>query len=75
MNDDLCKSFTEKEISNALFHLGSLKAPRPDGFPTRFLERNWDIIKDDIVKSIQQKKSGIMPDDINNTNIVLIPED
>ena len=35
MNEDLCKPFTEKEISDALFQMGTLKAPGPDGFPAR----------------------------------------
>ena len=54
MNDDLCKPFTEKEISDALFQMGPLKAPGPDGFPARFFQRNWGLIKDDIVKAVQQ---------------------
>ena len=54
MNDDLCKPFTEKEISDALFQMGPLKAPGPDGFPARFFQRNWGPIKDDIVKAVQQ---------------------
>jgi hypothetical protein len=32
MNDELCKGFTHKEISNALFQIGSLKTSGPDGF-------------------------------------------
>ena len=75
MNDDLCKPFTEKEISDALFQMGPLKAPGPDGFPARFFQRNWGLIKDDIVKAVQQFFiSRIMPDGINNTTIVLIPK-
>jgi hypothetical protein len=41
MNKDLCAPFSEKEISDALFQIGPLKAPGPDGFPARFLQRNW----------------------------------
>jgi hypothetical protein len=36
MNDQLCMDFLDKEISDALFQIGPLKAPRPDGFPARF---------------------------------------
>ncbi|XP_040249657.1 uncharacterized protein [Aegilops tauschii subsp. strangulata] len=37
------------------------------------VKRNWGLIKDDIVKAVQQFFiSGIMPDGINNTTIVLI---
>lgn len=45
MNDDLEKEFTEKEISDALFQIGPLKAPGPDGFPARFYQRNWGVLK------------------------------
>ena len=38
MNDELCKPFSEQEISDALFQMGPLKAPGPDGFPARFFQ-------------------------------------
>ena len=41
MNDELCKPFSEQEISDALFQMGPLKAPGLDGFPARFFQRNW----------------------------------
>jgi hypothetical protein len=41
MNDDLCRDFTKEEISDALLQIGPLKAPRIDGFPARFYQRNW----------------------------------
>jgi hypothetical protein len=40
MNWDLCKQYSEEEISNALFQIGPLKALGPDGFPARFFQRN-----------------------------------
>lgn len=36
VNEDLEKEFTEKEISDALFQIGPLKAPGPDGFHACF---------------------------------------
>jgi hypothetical protein len=41
MNDDLCKTFSNQEICDALFQIGSLKALGLDGFPARFFQRNW----------------------------------
>jgi hypothetical protein len=32
INADLCKDFSEEEISDALSQIGPLKAPGPDGF-------------------------------------------
>ena len=49
MNANLCSPFSEKEISDALFQIGPLKAPGPDGFPARFLQRNWDLLKEEVV--------------------------
>jgi hypothetical protein len=36
MNESLCKVFSEEEISDALFQMGHLKVPGPDGFPAWF---------------------------------------
>jgi hypothetical protein len=36
MNAGLCKDFSSDEITNALFEIGPLKTPGPDGFPARF---------------------------------------
>lgn len=36
MNVKLCAPFTEREVSDALFQIGPLKAPGTDGFPARF---------------------------------------
>jgi hypothetical protein len=75
MNKGLCAPFSEKEISDALFQIGPLKAPGPDGFPARFLQRNWGLLRDEVVWAVQDFfDSGIMPDEVNDTTIVLIPK-
>lgn len=53
MNDELEKEFTEKEIGDALFQIGPLKAPGPDGFPARFYQRNWGVLKLNVVSVVQ----------------------
>lgn len=75
MNDALCKKFTVQEISNALFQMGPLKVPGPDGFPARFFQRHWEILHDDVVAAVQRFfAEGVMPLGINDTAIVLIPK-
>ncbi|XP_071680173.1 uncharacterized protein [Lolium perenne] len=75
MNENLCAPFSEKEISDALFQIGPLKAPGPDGFPARFLQRNWDLLKSEVVLAVQRFfEDGLMPDEVNDTTIVLIPK-
>jgi hypothetical protein len=75
VNDRLCAPFSEKEISDALFQIGPLKAPGPDGFPARFIQRNWDLLKEDVVRAVQRFfADGVMPEDVNETTIVLIPK-
>jgi hypothetical protein len=74
-NMSLCKPFTDDEIGDALFQIGPLKAPGPDGFPTRFYQRNWDVLKSDVTVAVKQFfESGIMPSGVNDTAIVLIPK-
>jgi hypothetical protein len=75
MNQSLCKPFSEEEIGDALFQIGPLKAPGPNGFPARFFQRNWAILKMDVVKAVQKFfEDRQMPEGVNDTVIVLIPK-
>jgi hypothetical protein len=75
MNDELCKPFADEEIGNALFQIGPLKAPGPDGFPARFFQRNWGVLKEDVINAVKRFfEEGRMPEGVNDTAIVLIPK-
>ncbi|KAM0844489.1 hypothetical protein ACQ4PT_057047 [Festuca glaucescens] len=51
INANLCRDFSDEEIGDALFQIGPLKAPGPDGMPGRFFQRNWAAMKDDRSKN------------------------
>jgi len=75
MNEALCKPFTDDEISDALFQIGPLKAPGPDGFPARFFQRNWEVLREEVIGAVRNFfDEGVMPEGVNNTSIVLIPK-
>jgi hypothetical protein len=38
LTQDLCRELSTEEISDALFQMGPLKSPRPNGFPARFFQ-------------------------------------
>jgi hypothetical protein len=75
MNGELLKEYTDQEIGDAPFQIGPLKAPGPDGFPARFFQRNWGIMKEDVIGAVKHFfKFGVIPEGINETVIVLIPK-
>ena len=70
MNDMLCKEFSDEEIGDALFQISLLKAPGPDGFPARFFQHNWGLVKEDIIRAVKQFFSdGDMPDKVLTAKI------
>lgn len=55
--------------------IGPIKAPGPDGFPARFFQRNWEVLKEDITAAVLEFFStGYMPPGVNDTAIALIPK-
>ncbi|XP_073363229.1 uncharacterized protein [Aegilops tauschii subsp. strangulata] len=75
MNDALCVDFSDKEIADALFQIGPLKAPGPDGFPARFFQRNWVVMPDQVITGVKEFfRTGLMPKGVNDTAIVLSPK-
>jgi hypothetical protein len=69
-------AFSEDEVRNAINQMPSDKAPGPDGFTGIFFKKCWGIIKDDIMKVIEQFGNLHVHNFhwLNSTNIVLLPK-
>jgi len=64
-----------KEIKAALFQMHLDKAPGPDGFNAFFFQRNWEMVKDNVVQSVLQFfKTRKILKHINHTFFTLIPK-
>ena len=68
-------SFTEEEISKAIFQLDRDKAQRPNGFTNAVFQDCWDVIKEDLVRVLTEfHRSGIINQSTNASFIVLLPK-
>jgi hypothetical protein len=75
VNQALLAELTKDEIGDALFQIGPLKSPGPNGLPARFFQRNWRLLKKEVSAAIKLFfKDGSLPDDFNMTKTVLIPK-
>ncbi|CAH9130191.1 unnamed protein product, partial [Cuscuta epithymum] len=51
------------------------KSPGPDGMSPGFYQHFWDVVGPDVVACCQRMfNSGLIPDGLNHTNIILIPK-
>ncbi|RVX05281.1 Transposon TX1 uncharacterized 149 kDa protein [Vitis vinifera] len=68
-------SFTEEEISKAIFQLDRDKAPGLNGFTIAVFQECWDVIKEDLVRVfVEFHRSGIINQSTNASFIVLMPK-
>ncbi|XP_061368719.1 uncharacterized protein LOC133311659 [Gastrolobium bilobum] len=73
--ESLSLSVGMEEVKCAFFQMAPLKAPGPDGFPALFFQRNWKILKDQVLTSMRgylDKPQLIQ--EINYTMLALIPK-
>jgi hypothetical protein len=71
----LLKPFMAEEVHFAIHQMAPTKAPGPDGFPTGFFQKNWEVLGEDVVQAtLDTLNFGVMPSFLNMTNIALIPK-
>ena len=74
-NMELCRIPTQSEIKQELFQMQSLKALGPDDFPVLFYKKYWAIVGESVTRFVTFFfQVGRMPDEVNNSFIVLIPK-
>ena len=75
MNAQLSQDFMEWEVEAALKQMAPLKAPGPDGMPPFFYQNYWNLVGNDVTKTIlSYLNSATLPHPLNHTFISLIPK-
>lgn len=75
MNAQLSQEFMAWEVEVALKHMAPLKAPGPDGMPSLFYQNYWNLVGNDVTKTIlSYLNSATILHPLNHTFITLIPK-
>lgn len=75
MNEMLLAPITEEEIKGAIFSLGALKAPGPDGLNGLFYQKNWTSVKEDVCRAVWAFfDGGNIPTELNEVVVALVPK-
>lgn len=73
--DLLDHEFNGEEIKWAIFQMGKLKTPSPDGFQVEFFQEYWDVVDEDVIGAVLSFFNHKAPmSSINQTFITLIPK-
>ncbi|KAK1282596.1 hypothetical protein QJS10_CPB22g00515 [Acorus calamus] len=71
----LCAEVSVSEIEHAVFSMKALSSPGPDGFPARFFQMFWHVVKMDFINAVSSFfQSGYLLKQINHSFISLIPK-
>ncbi|GJT03163.1 putative RNA-directed DNA polymerase, eukaryota, reverse transcriptase zinc-binding domain protein [Tanacetum coccineum] len=71
----MIRTVSSQEIRDAIFSMDNDKSPCPDGYTVAFFKEAWDIIKQDVIKDVQEFfVNGTLLKELNHTIIALIPK-
>lgn len=66
---------TNDEIKKAVFDLGPLKAPGPDGVTASLVQQGWDFFGPVLLKEVSQFfLTGTMEESFAHSNLILVPK-
>lgn len=72
---ELLSPVSIEEVKTAVFQLGALKAPCPDGFQGTFYQAYWEVVGSVIINATKDfMQCETILQDLNKTHIVLIPK-
>jgi hypothetical protein len=75
-NDILTSIFTEQEVKAAIFQMEHNNAPGPNGFPIKFYQVSWEIIKIGLMALFHEFYKGELPlFSLNFGIITLLPKE
>ena len=64
-----------EEVKAEVWDCDSFKCPGPDGISFGFIKKNWDILRDDLMRFLHEfHRNGRLAKGINSTFIALIPK-
>ncbi|GKD89969.1 hypothetical protein Tco_1365476, partial [Tanacetum coccineum] len=71
----MIKDVSSNEIKEAMFDIGEVKAPCPDGFSSAFFIHAWSVVRDDICNAFKEFfKTGKLLREVNATLLSLVPK-
>jgi hypothetical protein len=74
-NNLLTAPYSEEELKKAVFQMENNKAPGPDGFPAKFYQIFWEVIKMDLLELFSFLHSGQLElFRLNFGEIILLPK-